>query len=225
MKVILMERIKRLGQMGDEVNVKPGYARNFLLPGGKALRANKANRELFETQKVQLEARNLEAKTEADAVAEKINGKHFVAIRQAGDTGQLYGSVATRDITEVIVENGFSIARNQVMLDRPIKLLGLHEVRLSLHPEVEVTVTINVARTDEEAKRQERGEDVTLSEDEREEAISAEDIFEDEDLAEQAEAELTDDEEEDVPADKKAAHKASESDEKSEDGSKEEEAS
>jgi large subunit ribosomal protein L9 len=197
MKVILLERIKRLGQMGDEVTVKPGFARNYLMPSGKALRANKANRELFETQRVQLEARNLEAKTEADAVAEKINGKTFTAIRQAGDTGQLYGSVATRDIMEVITENGFSIARNQVTLDRPIKLLGLHEIRLSLHPEVDVSVTINVARTEEEALRQERGEDVTLDDDrdDEEEVIGADEIFEDGDLAEQAEAELTDEDE------------------------------
>ena len=203
MKVILLERIKRLGQMGDEVNVKPGYARNYLLPNSKALRANKANRELFETQRVQLEARSLEMKSEADVVAEKINGKIFVAIRQAGDTGQLYGSVATRDVTEVITENGFSIARNQVLLDRPIKLLGLHEVRLSLHPEVDVKVTINVARTEEEAARQERGEDVTVEDHDEEEVISAEDIFEDGDLAEQAEAELTDEEGADEPAPKK----------------------
>ncbi len=194
MKVILLERIKRLGQMGDEVDVKPGYARNYLLPSGKALRANKANRELFETQRVQLEARNLELKKEADAVAEKLEGKFFIAIRQAGDTGQLYGSVATRDITEVIVEEGFSISRNQVMLDRPIKLLGLHEVRISLHPEVEVGVTINVARTEEEAERQERGEDVTVVDDgsEEEEGIGADETFESDDLAEQAEAELMD---------------------------------
>ncbi len=200
MKVILLERIKRLGQMGDEVTVKPGFARNYLLPVGKALRANKANRALFETQRVQLEARNLEAKTEADAVAKKIDGKHFVAIRQAGDTGQLYGSVATRDITDVITENGYSIARNQVMLDRPIKLLGLHDVRLSLHPEVDVKVIINVARTEEEAMRQERGEDVTAIDDggDEEEVITAEDIFEDEEHAEQATAELSDEESNDA---------------------------
>jgi len=195
MKVILLQRIKRLGQMGDEVVVKPGYARNHLLPSGKALRANKANRAYFEAQRAQLEATNLEHKKEADAVAEKINGKHFVAIRQAGDTGQLYGSVVTKDITDVITENGFTIARNQVMLDRPIKLLGLHEVQLSLHPEVDVTVTINVARTQEEAERQERGEDINTvddGEDEAEEAIAAEDVFDDGELAEQAEAELSD---------------------------------
>ncbi len=195
MKVILLQRIKRLGQMGDEVVVKPGYARNHLLPSGKALRANKANRAYFETQRAQLEATNLEHKKEADAVAEKIDGKHFVAIRQAGDTGQLYGSVVTKDITDVITENGFTIARNQVMLDRPIKLLGLHEVQLSLHPEVDVTVTINVARTQEEAERQERGEDINTvddGEDEEEEAIAAEDVFDDGELAEQAQAELSD---------------------------------
>ncbi|MCF6197779.1 MAG: 50S ribosomal protein L9 [Hyphomicrobiaceae bacterium] len=196
MKVILLQRIKRLGQMGDEVVVKPGYARNHLLPSGKALRANKANRAYFETQRAQLEATNLEHKKEADAVAEKINGKNFVAIRQAGDTGQLYGSVATKDITDVITDNGFTIARNQVMLDRPIKLLGLHEVRLSLHPEVDVTVTINVARTQEEAERQERGEDISAVDDgeDEEEAIDAEDVFDDGELAEQAEAELSDEE-------------------------------
>ncbi len=193
MKVILLQRIKRLGQMGDEVVVKPGYARNHLLPSGKALRANKANRAYFETQRAQLEATNLEHKKEADAVAEKIDGKHFVAIRQAGDTGQLYGSVATKDITDVITENGFTIVRNQVMLDRPIKLLGLHEVRLSLHPEVDVTVTINVARTQDEAERQQRGEDInTVDEGEdEEEVITAEDVFDDGELAEQAEAELS----------------------------------
>jgi len=200
MKVILLQRIKRLGQMGDEVVVKPGYARNHLLPSGKALRANKANRTYFETQRAQLEATNLEHKKEADAVAEKINGKHFVALRQAGDTGQLYGSVATKDITDVITENGFTIARNQVMLDRPIKLLGLHEVQLSLHPEVDVTVTINVARTQEEAERQERGEDINTVDDgvDEEEAIAAEDMFDDGGLAEQAEAELNDEESDEV---------------------------
>lgn len=200
MKVILLQRIKRLGQMGDEVVVKPGYARNHLLPSGKALRANKANRTYFETQRAQLEATNLEHKKEADAVAEKINGKHFVALRQAGDTGQLYGSVATKDITDVITENGFTIARNQVMLDRPIKLLGLHEVQLSLHPEVDVNVTINVARTQEEAERQERGEDINTVDDgvDEEEAIAAEDMFDDGGLAEQAEAELNDEESDEV---------------------------
>ena len=215
MKVILLERIKRLGQMGDEVTVKPGFARNYLLPVGKALRANKANRALFETQRVQLEARNLEAKTEADAVAKKIDGKHFVAIRQAGDTGQLYGSVATRDITDVITENGFSIARNQVMLDRPIKLLGLHDVRLSLHPEVDVKVIINVARTEEEAMRQERGEDVTANDDggDEEEVIAAEDIFEDEEHAEQAAAELSDEDADDEDAKPAKAKAGSDSDE------------
>ena len=123
--------------MGDEVSVKPGYARNFLLPEGKALRATKANKERFEAQKAQLEARNLELKTEAEAVHEKLNGEIFVIIRQAGDSGQLYGSVSTRDAAQAVSEGGFTLERRQVVLDRPIKTLGLHEIMLVLHPEVE----------------------------------------------------------------------------------------
>jgi large subunit ribosomal protein L9 len=206
MQVILLERIARLGQMGDEVSVKPGYARNFLLPKGKALRANKANRELFESQRSQLEARNLELRKEAEAVAEKIEGQSFIVIRQAGDTGQLYGSVSTRDITEIVTRDGFSIGRNQVMLARPIKLLGMHEVHLSLHPEVIVNVTVNVARSEEEAERQAKGEDLTRGDmqddQDDDELLSAEDVFESEDLIEQAESELGEDdaEAEDAPA-------------------------
>lgn len=162
MQIILLERIGRLGQMGDVVNVKDGYARNFLLPRGKALRATKANLANFESQRVHLEARNLELKNEAEAVAERLEGQSFVAIRQAGDTGQLYGSVSTRDIAELITEGGFAIERQQVMIDRPIKMLGLQEMRVSLHPEVNVSVIINVARTEEEAERQARGEDVIV---------------------------------------------------------------
>jgi large subunit ribosomal protein L9 len=161
MQVILLERIGRLGQMGDVVTVKDGFARNFLLPQGKALRANKANRERFERERTQLEARNLELKSEAEGVAGKLDGKSFVVIRQAGDSGQLYGSVATRDIAAVVTEGGFSIERRQVMLDRPIKTIGLHEVRIALHPEVGPRVTINVARSQDEAVRQARGEAVT----------------------------------------------------------------
>jgi large subunit ribosomal protein L9 len=167
MQVILLERIGRLGQMGDVVSVKDGYARNFLLPRGKALRATDANKKRFEGQRAQLEARNLELKTEAEAVHAKLDGKSFVAIRQAGDTGQLYGSVSTRDIAETISQGGFSIERGQVALDRPIKTLGLHAVRLQLHPEVASKVTINIARTPEEAERQARGEDVTQIREER----------------------------------------------------------
>ena len=161
MQVILLERIGRLGQMGDVVNVKDGFARNFLLPQGKALRATKANRERFEKERAQLEARNLELKSEAGAVAEKLQGKSFIIIRQAGDSGQLYGSVTTRDISAAVTEGGFSIERRQVMLDRPIKTLGLHEIRIGLHAEVEPHVTVNVARSPDEAARQARGEQVT----------------------------------------------------------------
>lgn len=161
MQVILLERIGRLGQMGDVVTVKDGFARNFLLPQGKALRATEANRKRFERDKAQLEARDLELKTEATAVSSKLDGKSFIVIRQAGDSGQLYGSVSTRDIAAVITEGGFSIERRQVLLDRPIKMLGVHELRIALHPEVTPHVTVNVARSPDEAERQARGEAVT----------------------------------------------------------------
>ena len=161
MQVILLERIGRLGQMGDVINVKDGFARNFLLPQGKALRATKANRERFENERAQLEARNLELKSEASAVAEKLQGQSFTILRQAGDSGQLYGSVTTRDISAAVTDGGFSIERRQVMLDRPIKTLGLHDVRIGLHAEVGLHVVINVARSPEEAARQARGEQVT----------------------------------------------------------------
>ncbi|MGI9408365.1 MAG: 50S ribosomal protein L9 [Hyphomicrobiaceae bacterium] len=181
MQIILLERIAKLGQMGDVVTVKDGFARNFLLPQGKALRANKTNKEVFERDRAQLEARNLEAKKEAEGVAEKLDGQSFIIIRQAGDTGQLYGSVSTRDISEEISEGGFSIDRRQVLLDRPIKALGLLELMISLHPEVEAGVTINVARSADEAERQARGEDISAldTDDEAdEETLSAEDVFE-----------------------------------------------
>jgi large subunit ribosomal protein L9 len=171
MQVILLERIGRLGQMGDVVKVKDGFARNFLLPQGKALRATEENRKRFEKERVQLEARNLELKKEAEAVSGKLDGQTFVSIRQAGDTGQLYGSVSTRDIAEVVSAGGVSISRNQILLDKPIKALGIHEVRVQLHPEVIVKVKINVARSPEEAERQARGEDVTVL---REEALELE---------------------------------------------------
>jgi large subunit ribosomal protein L9 len=162
MEVILLERVGRLGQMGDVVKVKDGYARNFLLPQGKALRATEANRARFEKDRAQLEARNLELKKEAEAVAVKLDSQSFVTIRQAGDTGQLYGSVSTRDIADVVTEGGFSVERRQILLDRPIKALGLHDVQVALHPEVVVKVKINVARSHDEAERQARGEDVTM---------------------------------------------------------------
>jgi large subunit ribosomal protein L9 len=160
MQVVLLERIARLGQMGDVVKVKDGYARNFLLPQGKALRATKENLTRFEAERAQLEARNLEAKTEAEAVNQKLDKQSFVVIRQAGDTGQLYGSVATRDVAEAVTAGGFAIDRGQVRLDRPIKVLGLHPVKIALHPEVAATVMLNVARSTDEAERQARGEDV-----------------------------------------------------------------
>ncbi|MEZ5849237.1 MAG: 50S ribosomal protein L9 [Hyphomicrobiaceae bacterium] len=188
MQVILLERIGRLGQMGDVVRVKDGYARNFLLPRGKALRATDANRKLFETQRTQLEARNLELKAEASTLAEKVEGRSFTTIRQAGDTGQLYGSVSTRDIAELISEGGISVNRNQILLDKPIKGLGLHDVHVLLHPEVSVKVSINVARSQDEADRQARGEDVTMM---REEALDLQTYSEDgdyEDAGEQAPA-------------------------------------
>lgn len=170
MEVILLERMGRLGQIGDIVTVKDGYARNFLLPQGKALRATEANRKHFETERAQLEARDLERKSEAEAVAEKLGGESFIVIRQAGDNGQLYGSVSTRDIAAAVTEGGFSVERRQVLLDRPIKALGLHDVRIALHGEVVPHVIVNVARTEDEAARQARGEDVTqeLSEEEEE---------------------------------------------------------
>lgn len=161
MDVILLERIARLGQMGDTVSVKDGFARNFLFPQGKALRANDANKKKFESQRAQLEARNLERKSEAQQVADKLDGKTFVVIRSAGETGQLYGSVSTRDIADIITAEGFSIIRTQVELNHPIKTIGLHNVAVNLHPEVQVNVTINIARSAEEAERQAAGEDLT----------------------------------------------------------------
>ncbi len=164
MEVILLERVARLGQMGETVRVKDGFARNFLLPRGKALRATKDNKMRFETLRTQLEARNLELKSEAASVGEKLNGQSFVVIRQSGDTGVLYGSVATRDIAEALTAAGFSVTRQQIVLNAPIKSIGLHKMPVSLHPEVEVSVTVNVARSAEEAERQSRGEAVLVRE-------------------------------------------------------------
>ncbi|MFZ0850706.1 MAG: 50S ribosomal protein L9 [Hyphomicrobiaceae bacterium] len=187
MQIILLERIGRLGQMGDVVNVKDGYARNFLLPQKKALRATEENLARFEKERTQLEARDLELKKEAEAVAAKLAGQSFLAIRQAGDTGQLYGSVTTRDIAEVVTAGGFSIDRRQIVLDRPIKTLGLHPIRVALHPEVIVQVSLNVARSQDEAERQARGEDVTVIKDEavQIETFNPEALFEEEALARQ----------------------------------------
>ena len=181
MQVILLERVEKLGQMGDEVKVKDGFARNYLLPKKKALRATDANREYFKTQKSQLETRNLAQKKEADAISGKLSGKIFMMLRQAGDRGQLYGSVSPRDIADVITAGGFSVSRGQVPLDKAIKTIGLHDVNVVLHPEVRVKVTINVARTEDEAERQARGEDVLAEageEETAEAAPSAEALFE-----------------------------------------------
>jgi large subunit ribosomal protein L9 len=179
MQVILLQRVGRIGQMGDVVNVKDGFARNFLLPQKKALRATKDNLAKFEGQRSQLEAVNLEQKKEAEAVAVKLNGQSFVAIRSAGDTGQLYGSVSPRDISDVVTAGGFTIDRNQVVIDKPIKTLGVHGAKVQLHPEVLVAVSINVARSQEEAERQARGENVTVIKDEKLDIETySEDMFE-----------------------------------------------
>ena len=154
MQVILLERVAKLGQMGEVVDVKPGYARNFLLPQGKALSASKANIEAFEGQKAQLEAQNLETKKEAEALADKLNGQQFIVIRSASDSGALYGSVTTRDAADVATAEGFTIDRKQVVLGSPIKDLGLHDVTVILHPEVEATIQLNVARSPQEAQLQ-----------------------------------------------------------------------
>lgn len=162
MKVILLERVGRSGTIGDEVNVKDGFARNFLLPQGKALRATEANRKRFESERAHIEQRNEERRNAAAGIAEGLNGHAVVMIRQAGETGQLYGSVAARDVVEALAADGFSVQRNQVDLADPIKSVGVHTVALSLHPEVSVSITVNVARSADEAERQAAGEDVTV---------------------------------------------------------------
>ena len=160
MEIVLLQRIEKLGQMGDVVSVKDGYARNFLLPQGKALRATKSNLVRFETERAQLEVRNLEQRGEAEAAAAKLNGQQFVIIRQASEAGSLYGSVTSRDVAEIATEGGFTIERGQVVLDRPVKGLGLHPVRVVLHPEVAATISVNVARSKEEATLQATGKSI-----------------------------------------------------------------
>ncbi len=181
MQVILLERVAKLGQMGEVVDVKPGYARNFLLPQGKALSASERNIADFETRKAQLEANNLETRTEAEAMAEKLDGQQFIVIRQASDAGALYGSVSTRDAAEAAVEGGFTVDRKQVALARPIKDLGLHDVIVSLHPEVSATIELNVARSAEEAELQASGKSIQDAAAEAEEAAEFEiaELFED----------------------------------------------
>ena len=160
MDIILLERVAKLGQMGDVVSVKEGYARNFLLPQGKALRANEVNVKAFEDQKAQLEARNLETKKEAEDLAAKLDGQQFIVIRSASDSGALYGSVSTRDAADAATEAGFSVDRKQVVLTAPIKDLGLHAVTVRLHPEVEASIELNVARSTEEAELQASGKSI-----------------------------------------------------------------
>ena len=170
MEVILLERVAKLGQMGDVVRVKDGFARNYLLPKGKALRATKENTSRFETMKVDLEARNLEQKGEAQKVAEKLDGQKFTVLRQAAEGGQLYGSVSPRDLADLVSEKGFAISRSQIALNTPIKAIGMHKVPISLHPEVEVSISVTVARNADEAERLARGEDITIARDDAEEA-------------------------------------------------------
>ncbi len=160
MQVILLQRVAKLGQMGEVVNVKDGYARNFLLPQGKALRANTNNIKSFEERKLQLQAQNLETKKEADVVAATLDGQIFVIIRSASDAGALYGSVTTRDAADAATAGGFTVGRGQVVLDRPIKDLGLHTVSVVLHPEVVAKITLNVARSAEEAELQAAGKSI-----------------------------------------------------------------
>ena len=160
MDVVLLERVEKLGQMGDVVTVKDGYARNFLLPQSKALRATKSNLAHFETQRAQLEARNLELKKEAEAVAEKLDGQQFIVIRSASEAGSLYGSVTPRDVADAATEGGFSVDRRQVVLARPVKELGLHAISVVLHPEVSAEISINVARSEEEAELQASGKSI-----------------------------------------------------------------
>ncbi|WP_428029615.1 50S ribosomal protein L9 [Ancylobacter sp.] len=169
MEVILLERVAKLGQMGEIVRVRDGYARNFLLPSGKALRATKDNKSRFDSMKAQLETRNLELKSEATKVGEKLKGTEVVLVRQAGETGHLYGSVSTRDIADALTAAGFSVERRQIVLNQPIKTIGVHEVPVTLHPEVEVSVRANVARSPEEAQRQSRGEDLSVVRDDEDE--------------------------------------------------------
>lgn len=184
MKVILLERIAKLGAIGDEVTVKDGFARNFLLPSGKALRANAANRTVFEAQRADIEARNAERKSAAEQISEGLDGKSFVFVRSAGETGQLYGSVSTRDIADLLVAAGHQVSRNQVDLKTPIKTIGITEIVLTLHAEVETKITLNIARTNEEAERQEAGEDLSSADaiyGENEEKFESLADFEDED--------------------------------------------
>ncbi len=173
MEVILLERVAKLGQMGEVVRVRDGFARNFLLPRGKALRATKDNREKFDGMKAELEARNLKAKGEAEKAATRIDGRDVVVLRQASDTGALYGSVSSRDLVTLFEAEGIKVTRGQIMLDAPLKTIGKHKIEIAVHPEVEVTVTVTVARNADEAERIKRGENVTVRREEQDEAAEA----------------------------------------------------
>jgi large subunit ribosomal protein L9 len=181
MKVILLERVERLGALGDVVSVKDGFARNYLLPRSKALRANEANLKVFEAQRHEIEGRNAKNREGAERIAKKIDGETYVIIRSAGESGQLYGSVSGRDVAEAIQAEGGQVDRAQVVLDKPIKAIGVHPVRVRLHAEVTTTVNVNVARSQDEADRQARGENVLQSQFDEERAMAqqaAEELFE-----------------------------------------------
>lgn len=209
MEVILMERVEKLGQIGDVVNVKPGFARNFLLPRGKALRATDANKQVFEAQRSHLEADNLKRKDEADAVATKMDGTKVILVRQAGEAGQLYGSVNARDVSIALTDAGFTVSRGQIDLGQPIKMVGLHDVTVTLHPEVSVTVTANVARTADEAEQQELTGHAALGQDDEDEYVKEAHYVEDGD-ADEAEAEDDADAETDVAEDAAPAEEEAE---------------
>lgn len=199
MDVILLERIEKLGQMGDVVAVRPGFARNYLLPQKKALRATKDNKVLFETQRTQLEASNLELKNEADTISTKLEGLSITIVRQASDNNQLYGSVTVRSIAQSITDAGFTVDSKQVQMARPIKTVGMHEVIVKLHPEVSVSITANVARSEEEAVAQAEGR--TLNEDDQIEAAQQDTVAAEDDTAAEASPEEESEESNEVPSD------------------------
>lgn len=199
MDVILLERIEKLGQMGDVVAVRPGFARNYLLPQKKALRATKDNKVLFETQRTQLEASNLELKNEADTISTKLAGLSITIVRQASDNNQLYGSVTVRSIAQSITDAGFTVDSKQVQMARPIKTVGMHEVIVKLHPEVSVSITANVARSEEEAVAQAEGR--TLNEDDQIEAAQQDTVAAEDDTAAEASPEEESEESNEVPSD------------------------
>ena len=214
MEVILLERIEKLGQMGDVVTVKPGFARNYLLPEKKAVTATTENKEHFESQRGQLEAQNLEQKSEAEKVGKKLDGQKIIMVRQAGDTGQLYGSVSTRDIANGVTEAGFSVDRHQIKLENPIKVVGLHPVQVALHPEISVSVVVNVARSEDEAAIQNRTGEAIVSGDGETDAVK--------ELVEELDAEEANMPDEDEAAKQEAAAEATEdSDETTGDASEE----